>query len=127
LDQVEDSDEEMGQAGVEDDDDDKYGEETQHQRIVQEAELADYLKITVSRRKLGRWCNEPYFKKSVVGCFVKLFIGENELGKRCYRLCRIVDIQQNANGSYSLPPVKKEKPVCFHPSFMPKLIERMKV
>ncbi|CAJ1949813.1 unnamed protein product [Cylindrotheca closterium] len=108
LDQVEESDDEMEHADVKDDDD-KYAEDTQ--RVVQEAELEDYLKITVSRRKLGRWCNEPFFKKSVVGCFVKLFIGENDQGKRCYRLCRIVDVQPAPKGSYALPAVKKEKPV----------------
>lgn len=107
LDQVEESDEEMEQA-----DDDNYKKTTEDtQRVVQEAELEDYLKITVSRRKLGRWCNEPYFKKAVVGCFAKLFIGENEQGKRCYRLCRIVDVEPAPKGSYSLPAVKKEMAV----------------
>jgi RNA polymerase-associated protein RTF1 len=106
LDQVEESDEEMDQA-----DDDNYKNTEDTQRVVQDAELEDYLKITVSRRKLGRWCNEPYFKKAVVGCFAKLFIGENEQGKRCYRLCRIVDVQPAPKGSYALPPVKKEMPV----------------
>ncbi|KAL3945672.1 MAG: hypothetical protein SGBAC_000240 [Bacillariaceae sp.] len=108
LDQVEESDDEMEQADDKDDDD-KYAGDTQ--RVVQEAELDDYLKITVSRRKLGRWCNEPFFKKAVVGCFAKLFIGENDQGKRCYRLCRIVDVQPAPKGSYALPAVKKEKPV----------------
>lgn len=111
LDQVEESDEEMNQVEEEDD---KYPEDTQ--RVVQDAELDDYLKITLSRRKLGRWCNEPYFKKAVVGCFAKLFIGENEQGKRCYRLCRIVDVQPAPKGSYSLPAVKKDKPVSFSAS-----------
>lgn len=109
LDQVEESEDEMEQADAKDEDD-KYVGKTQ--RVVQEAELEDYLKITLSRRRLGRWCNEPFFKKAVVGCFAKLFIGENEQGKRCYRLCRIVDVQPAPKGSYALPAVKKEKPVC---------------
>lgn len=104
LDQVEESeDEEM--------DVDKEEQDYTTQRVVQEAELPDYLKITISRRKLGKWCNEPYFKQAVVGCFAKLFIGENEQGKRCYRLCKIVGIEQAPGGSYQLPAVKKEKPV----------------
>lgn len=109
LDQIEESEDEMEQADAKDEDDNRAAE---IQRFEQDAELEDYRKITLSRRRLGRWCNEPYFKKAVVGCFAKLFIGENELGKRCYRLCRIVDVQPAPKGSYALPAVKKEKPVC---------------
>ena len=107
LDQVEESEDDDMDVDREEEDFD--GGATQ--RVVQEATLPDYLKITVSRRKLGKWCNEPYFKQAVVGCFAKLFIGENEQGKRCYRLCKIVDIEQSKDGLYQLPPVKKEKPV----------------
>jgi RNA polymerase-associated protein RTF1 len=67
--------------------------------------------VTLPRRRLGRWCNEPFFEGAVKNCFVKLFIGEDENGKRCYRLCRIVGVKKAPNGTYSLPPVKKEKPV----------------
>jgi RNA polymerase-associated protein RTF1 len=80
-------------------------------RVVVEASLEDYQKITLPRRRLSRWCNEPYFKDAVVNCFVKLFIGENEQGKRCYRLCKIAGIETNRKGAYALPPVKNQKPV----------------
>lgn len=81
-------------------------------RTVVEADLEDYQKITLPRRRLGRWCNEPYFKEAVMNCFVKLFIGENESGKRCYRLCKIVDVSSTPK-QYELPPVKNQKPVGF--------------
>jgi RNA polymerase-associated protein RTF1 len=74
-----------------------------------EAGLEEYQKITLPRRRLGRWCNEPYFKEAVMNCFVKLFIGENDLGKRCYRLCKIVEVKTHK--PYQLPPVSNQKPV----------------
>lgn len=78
-------------------------------RVLVEANLDDYQKISLPRRRIGRWCNEPYFKEAVLNCFVKLFIGENEQGKRCYRLCKIVGI--GSSKPYQLPPVKNQKPV----------------
>jgi len=80
-------------------------------RTLVEAGLEDYQKITLPRRRLARWCNEPYFKEAVLNCFVKLFIGENERGKRCYRLCKIVDV--TSAKPYQLPPVKNQKAVSF--------------
>lgn len=78
-------------------------------RVLLEADLEDYQKISLPRRRIGRWCNEPYFHDAVMNCFVKLFIGENEQGKRCYRLCKIVGI--GSSKPYQLPPVKNQKPV----------------
>lgn len=75
-----------------------------------EADLEDYQKITLPRRRVGRWCNEPFFKDAILNCFVKLFIGENEQGKRCYRLCKIVGVE-TGDMTYELPAVKQEKPV----------------
>ena len=79
-------------------------------RVLVEADLEDYQKITLPRRRIGRWCNEPYFAEAVMNCFVKLFIGENEHGKRCYRLCKIVGVKSSSN-PYQLPPVKNQTPV----------------
>ena len=76
---------------------------------VVEADLEDYHKVTLPRRRLARWCNEPYFTDAVRDCYVKLFIGVNEEGKRCYRLCKIVGVKSDKQ--YDLPRVKTEKPV----------------
>jgi hypothetical protein len=75
-----------------------------------EADLESYQKITLPRRRLGRWCNEPFFEEAVHDCYVKLFIGINEEGKRCYRLCRIINVMTE-KVKYNLPQVKNEKPV----------------
>ena len=102
----------LDQVGGDSDDDDGMDDDEEGPSAaapVVEADLEDYQKITLPRRRLGRWCNEPYFTDAVLNCYVKLFIGENEQGKRCYRLCRIVGVV--TTNSYSLPPVKNHKPV----------------
>lgn len=102
----------VGASDNEDEDDIKdEGEEpaTEVGRVHVDADLDDYQKITLPRRRIGRWCNEPYFQEAVMNCFVKLFIGENEQGKRCYRLCKIVGV--NTSKPYQLPPLKNQKAV----------------
>ena len=105
----------LDQVGDSDDEDDikEENEEVaaiEAGRALVEADLEDYQKITLPRRRLGRWCNEPYFKEAVMNCYVKLFIGENDQGKRCYRLCKIIGV--GTTKPYLLPPVKNQKPVC---------------
>lgn len=78
---------------------------------VVEAELEDYLKITLPRRRLARWCNEPFFEQAVLGCFVRLFIGESDDGMKCYRLCEIVGVEKSKS-EYKFPTTTPhEKPV----------------
>lgn len=80
---------------------------------VVEADLEDYSKITLPRRRLSRWCNEPFFKKAVINSFVRLLIGDHD-GKKCYRLCQIVDIKKGKK-NYNFPaPNPREKPVSLH-------------
>ena len=55
----------------------------QAQPISAKEELA---RIRLSRHKLERWCSMPFFKKTVVGCFVKIGIGSHE-GRAVYRVC----------------------------------------
>jgi RNA polymerase-associated protein RTF1 len=87
------------------------------ERVVKPAELADYELITLPRRRLCRWCNEPFFEKAVLKCFVKLFVGEDPNGKRCYRLCRIVEVGTTKQ-PYLLPPIKNQKPIATNKMLM---------
>jgi RNA polymerase-associated protein RTF1 len=81
---------------------------------VVEAELEDYLKITLPRRRLARWCNEPFFDQAVLGCFVRLFIGESDDRKKCYRLCEIVGVEKSKS-EYKFPTTTShEKPVSYY-------------
>ncbi len=101
----------------EDEDDDVENQGGKQDRVIKPAVLADYELVTLPRRRLGRWCNEPFFESAVFKCFVKLFVGEDPTGKRCYRLCRIVEVSESKQ-PYSLPPVKKDKPVTTNKMLM---------
>ena len=67
-----------------------------------DAGLEDFLKVTIPRRRLARWCNEPFFDAAVLECFVRLFIGEDDKGEKVYRLCEIVDVKVDKR-SYKFP------------------------
>ena len=60
----------------------------QAQPISTKEELS---RIRLSRHKLERWCSMPFFKKTVVGCFVKIGIGSHE-GRAVYRVCTVYPI-----------------------------------
>ena len=76
-----------------------------------DAALEDFLKVTIPRRRLAQWCNEPFFDAAVLECFVRLFIGEDGSGEKVYRLCEIVDVKMDKR-SYKFPVIdKNEKPV----------------
>lgn len=71
-----------------------------------EATLEDFVKVTIPRRRLSRWCNEPFFEAAIRNCFVKLFVGEDDSGKKCYRLCEIVDVKSGGL-TYKFPVANK--------------------
>lgn len=75
-----------------------------------DADLVDFLKVTLPRRRLARWCREPYFSKAVIGCYVRLFVGESEDRKKCYRLCEITGVKKGQK-QYKFPTPRGEKPV----------------
>jgi RNA polymerase-associated protein RTF1 len=73
-----------------------------------DAVLEDFLKVTIPRRRLARWCNEPFFDAAVLECFVRLFIGEDDQGEKVYRLCEIVDVKVDKR-SYKFPLMNKNE------------------
>lgn len=48
-------------------------------------------KIRLSRHKLEKWVHSPFFKRTVIGCFVRIGIGMNH-GRSIYRIAEIVDV-----------------------------------
>ena len=101
-----DDDEDYGN----DDDDEGDGERFQSRDGDIEATVEDYAKITIPRRRLARWCNEPFFKDAVMNCFVRLSVGEHQ-GKKMYRFCKIVGVSKGKK-EYRFPPSNpREKPV----------------
>jgi len=56
----------------------------------------DLEKIRISRFKLDKFVHLPIFKKTVVGCFVRIGIGNNPEKGAMYRVAEIVDICETA-------------------------------
>jgi RNA polymerase-associated protein RTF1 len=52
-------------------------------------------KIKLSRHKLERFVHLPFFKKTAVGCFVRIMIGQNN-GRPVYRVCEVMDVCETA-------------------------------
>jgi RNA polymerase-associated protein RTF1 len=111
LDKLDDSGDDME---IDNDDDDekevrtrvpKRNDENARPAVI-EANLDDFTRCTIPRRRLARWCNEPFFKAAVLECYVRLFIGENENGEKTYRLCEIVDVVDGAV-TYKFPVARK--------------------
>ena len=71
------------------------------------ADVADYAKVTIPRRRLSRWCHEPFFEQAVTGMYVKLAVGKDSQKsmKSCYRLCQIVGVETRP-AEYAFPPEK---------------------
>ena len=79
--------------------------------LALEATLEDYIQIALPRRRLARWCHEPYFNEAVIGCFARVFIGpDKSTGEKMYRLCEIVNVTKGKK-EYKFPSVPNEKPV----------------
>lgn len=81
-----------------DDDEDASGDDRDDgkkrtHKVFVEADASDYSKVTVPRRRLARWCNEPFFEQAVMDFYVRVAIGRDKTTLRpCYRLCKIVGI-----------------------------------
>ena len=95
------------------DEDDYDGNRGKSQRTIVEADLEDFKKVTLPRRRLARWCNEPYFDEAVMSFYVRLAIGrDGKTQKPCYRLCKITGIARAKE--YQFPPYANQKPVSLH-------------
>ena len=99
LDQMSDSDDSVGGRNDRND-------SAAPQSEAPKAELEDFSKVTIPRRRLARWCNEPYFKKAVIESFVRLFLGEDDNGEKVYRLCQIVDVVKGEK-TYNFPTANR--------------------
>lgn len=65
--------------------------------------------IRLSRYKMSQWCHTPFFKETVIGCFVRLSIGVNKDNKTpVYRVAEIVDVNDGPN-AYDLEKTKTDK------------------
>lgn len=106
-------------AGRDDSDNDSDGGRTKAKKAFVEADLSDFVLVTIPRRRLARWCNEPYFEKSVNDFYVRLAIGRDQRTQRpCYRLCKVVGVETGKQYQFDSAPNTNEKSVSAHFSFL---------
>nr|XP_058951031.1 RNA polymerase-associated protein RTF1 homolog [Pocillopora verrucosa] len=78
--------------------------EAQPQRV---SALGDLERIRISRHKLERWVHMPFFGKIVIGCYVRVGIGNHD-ARPVYRVAEIRDVVETAK-IYSLGSTKTNK------------------
>jgi len=98
----------------EEDDDEEEGEEgeiKQHKKRTASSQnenppeeiptVAELNSIRLSRDKLEKWVEEPFFTTTSPGFFVRIGIGLGRKGRRVYRVAQITKVEEG-NGFYNL-------------------------
>ena len=64
-------------------------------------------RVRLTRQKLEKWINEPFFESVVPGCFVRIGIGTHE-GRPMYRVAEIVGVKDGFR-KYSIEKIETTK------------------
>ena len=125
-----DSDEDFGSSSDDDDEDyarpwdirdnenesakrsdtvDKEEEQAKKPHYGIEAVYEDYKTICLPRRRLARWCNEPFFEKAVINSFVRFGLGiHKQTKKQVYLFCKVVGVVPSSQ-RYAFPKIAGHK------------------
>ncbi len=57
---------------------------------------AQLSKIRISRTMLEKWCHAPFFKKTVLGAFVRIGFGNDHSGNAVYRVAQVIGVVETA-------------------------------
>jgi len=84
------------------------------QRKFVEADYGDFRKlITIPRRRLSRWCHEPFFEKAVLNFYVRVTVGRDPVTQKpSYKLCKINNVIVKENEEYEFPAEPGTISVC---------------
>lgn len=114
------SDDDKGRRRSDKDDDDGDADAGSEEEVKEKEEdfvltLEELSKIKISRFRVEQWCHSPFFKDTVVGCFVKVFIGLRERSSSVekvpvYKLCQISNISEGQR-TYQLEGTRTNKVV----------------
>ena len=77
---------------------DDHAEDAELIRRRAKIETRDDLKIAkISRFRMAQWLHMPWFKRTVIGCYVRVNIGAGESpGKITYRIAEIRDCSESS-------------------------------
>ncbi|CAG8574294.1 11100_t:CDS:2 [Paraglomus brasilianum] len=76
-------------------DDEMEQDEPRYSRKTDDDTPADYddlLKIVLTRRQIEKWLFAPYFNKTAIGCYARVYLGTNDSGEQIYRLCEVIGV-----------------------------------
>ena len=71
------------------------------------ATMEEVQKIRLSRHRMEVWVHEPFFSEVVIGCFVRIGIGNGTDGNQVYKCAEIVEVEEGQ--IYSLGKTKTKK------------------
>ncbi|KAG2232818.1 hypothetical protein INT48_005686 [Thamnidium elegans] len=75
------------------DDYDNSDEEKEKKAKKRTPQLEEIHSVSISRNLIEKWIYAPFFENTVIGCFVRLYIGPDPQKKvPVYRLCQIIDV-----------------------------------
>ena len=57
-------------------------------------------KIQLTRKLAEKWLVEPFFKTTIIGCPVRISVGEDPNGNPAYKMCQVVDVNTKPNQKY---------------------------
>ncbi|KAI8883495.1 plus-3-domain-containing protein [Backusella circina FSU 941] len=73
--------------------DERSEEETEKRAKKRTPTLDEVVNVSVTRHMIEKWLYAPFFEDTVIGCFVRLYIGNDPSKKvAVYRLCQVIDI-----------------------------------
>ena len=58
--------------------------------------LSELNSVCLSRHKLDRFCHLPIFQKTVIGCFIRVSIGNHPIKGPMYRVCEVLEVVETA-------------------------------
>eukprot|EP00054_Salpingoeca_dolichothecata_P027526 m.202541 g.202541 ORF g.202541 m.202541 type:complete len:924 (-) comp25984_c1_seq9:87-2858(-) len=85
-------------------------EEEDYDKSDEEKEVAnrdDLETVRLSRHRLAGWCHEPFFESVVVGCYVRVGIGQGNDSRNTYRMVQIVKVKEGK--PYTVDNVRTNK------------------
>lgn len=71
------------------------------------ASLEEVQKVRLSRHRMEVWVHEPFFSDIVIGCFVRIGIGNGKDGNQVYKCAEIVDVEEGQVYTLGMTKTKK--------------------
>lgn len=86
----------------EDSEDDACFDDEEELKLRRPITLEKLHRIQITRRLIEQFVGQPFFNELVTGCFVRLWIGNNQVNEPVYRLCRVSGFEKKPTLKYKV-------------------------